>query len=118
MLRSIGLWRGSLLPLGREAAPKPAECGVPDTPHPPVYDCFAAEREHKLPRHGFVVSPVGLFTDAEAGEDPSQQIIRAEGAGNFAEEMLSLAKIFGQQFSGPRQGQLCTTVFQGRAGVA
>ncbi|SFM10291.1 hypothetical protein SAMN03159307_05866, partial [Pseudomonas sp. NFACC46-3] len=38
-------WRGSLLPLGREAAPKPAKCGASDTPHPPVYDCFAAERE-------------------------------------------------------------------------
>jgi hypothetical protein len=42
---SINPWRGSLLPLGREAAPKPYKCGASDTLHPPVYDCFAAERE-------------------------------------------------------------------------
>ncbi|CAI8934544.1 hypothetical protein EMIT0196MI5_40156 [Pseudomonas sp. IT-196MI5] len=35
------LWRGSLLPLGREAAPKNLHVHCVDW----FYDCFAAERE-------------------------------------------------------------------------
>ena len=44
----------------------------------------------------------GLFTDAEAGKDPSQQIIGAECAGDFAQRLLRLPQIFGEQFTGTR----------------
>jgi hypothetical protein len=51
-------WRGNLLPLGRAAALKPAKFGASGTPHPPVYDCFAADREQApSPRvHHFFLS--------------------------------------------------------------
>ena len=38
----------------------------------------------------------GLFTDAEAGKDPAQQIIGAEGAGDFPQGLLGLTQVFGQ----------------------
>ena len=53
----------------------------------------------------------GLFTDAEAGKDPSQQIIGAEGAGDFPERLLGLTQVFGQQLTSTRQGQLGTSMF-------
>jgi hypothetical protein len=40
-----------------------------------------------------------LFTDAEAGEDPAEQVIGAECPSDFAQKLLSLTQIFGQQFS-------------------
>ncbi len=46
----MNLWRGSLLPLGCEAAPKSATAVVQTDRIRLVYDCFAAERD-KLPRH-------------------------------------------------------------------
>lgn len=61
--------------------------------------------------------PLLLFADAEAGENPSEQIIRAERPGNFTQGMLSLAQIFGEQFACPGQGQLRAAMFQCRAGV-
>jgi hypothetical protein len=44
----------------------------------------------------------GLFTDAEAGKDPAQQIIGAECPGDLAQRLLGLPQIFGQQFTGTR----------------
>src|SRR5471032_1639975 len=58
-----------------------------------------------------------LFADTEAGKDPSQQIIRAERAGDLAQQLLCLTQILSQQLPGPRQGQLCATVLQRRAGM-
>ena len=60
----------------------------------------------------------GLFTDAEAGEDPAQQVIGAEGASDFAQELLSQAQIFGEQFSCARQCQLGPTVLKGSTGMS
>ena len=36
------------------------------------------------------VNSEGLFTDAEAGKDPAEQIIRAERPGNFPQQLLGL----------------------------
>lgn len=38
----------------------------------------------------------GLFTDAETGKDPPEQIIGAERSGNFPKGLLSLTQIFCQ----------------------
>ncbi|CAI8708639.1 hypothetical protein EMIT0P258_100198 [Pseudomonas sp. IT-P258] len=43
--KAASLWRGSLLPLGREAAPKPGIAVIQVYRIARVYDCFAAERE-------------------------------------------------------------------------
>ena len=40
----VPLWRGGLLPLGREAAPKPATVVIRVNRVRWLYDCFAAER--------------------------------------------------------------------------
>ena len=37
----------------------------------------------------------GLFTDTEAGKDPSQQIIGAECTGDFTQSVLGLSQILG-----------------------
>ena len=58
-----------------------------------------------------------LLTDAEAGEDPTQQVIGAECAGDFTQGLLSLAQIFGEQLAGTRQGQLSAAVLKGGAGM-
>ncbi|MCY1183567.1 hypothetical protein D9M73_241990 [compost metagenome] len=47
-----------------------------------------------------------LFADAEAGEDAPEQVIGTESSGNFAQGLLCLAKVFGQQLTGAGQGQL------------
>ena len=44
----------------------------------------------------------GLFTDTEAGKDPSQQIIGAERAGDLTQRLLRLPQIFSQQFTSTR----------------
>ncbi len=41
--------------------------------------------------NGLPVNNEGLFTDAEAGKDPSQQIIGAERTGDFPKQLLRLA---------------------------
>ena len=60
----------------------------------------------------------GLFADAETGEDTPEQVIGAEGTGDFPQHLLGLAQVFGQQLTGSGQGQLATPMFQGRAGLA
>ena len=44
----------------------------------------------------------GLFADAEIAEDPAQQIVAAELAGDLAEDVLCQAQFLGQQFAGVR----------------
>jgi hypothetical protein len=42
-----------------------------------------------------------LFTDAEAGEDPAQQIIGAECTGYLSQQLLRLTEILCQQLPCP-----------------
>lgn len=60
------------------------------TGKPPCRAIVLEKGENRL--HGLVVGSIaagflrnGLFTDAEAGEDATKQVIRAEGPGNFPE---------------------------------
>lgn len=45
-----------------------------------------------------------LLTDAEAGKDPSQQIVTTKGTSDLAKSLLGHAQIFSQQFPGTQQG--------------
>lgn len=54
----------------------------------------------------------GLLADAEAGEDPPQQVVAAEGAGDLAQCLLRHAQVFGQQLAGAHQGELVAAVLE------
>ncbi|AWM93692.1 hypothetical protein DJ564_24345 [Pseudomonas sp. 31-12] len=56
---SIPLWRGSLLPLGRAAAPKPSCPIVSGNPHRPFFATAAQPNGSKLPRHNGYARPCG-----------------------------------------------------------
>ena len=76
------------------------------------------KREKQTGTNGLSVSEDGLFTDTEAGKDPSQQVIGAECTCDFPQQLLRLTQILCQKLPCPRQGQLCPTVLQRRAGMA
>ena len=45
-----------------------------------------------------------LLADAEAGEDPTEKIVRTEGAGDLAQCLLGLAQVFGKQLACTGEG--------------
>ena len=51
-----------LAPAGPRSGPKPSEYEATDTPHPPIYDCFAAEREQAPSPRAPHVSQVSSIT--------------------------------------------------------
>ncbi len=59
-----------------------------------------------------------LLADAETGENPPQQVIRAECPGNLPQGLLRLPQVFRQQLTRASQGQLCTAMFQVLTGLA
>lgn len=52
------------------------------------------------------------FTDAEAGEDSPEQVVRAERSGDLAERLLCQAQILGQQLARAGQCQLGMPMLQ------
>ena len=48
------------------------------------------EREKRTGANGLSVNQEGLFTNAETGEDPSEQVIRAECSSDFPQQLLCL----------------------------
>ncbi len=71
---SLILWRGSLLPLGSEAALKPGCRSPSGVPRSMVYDCCAAEREQAPSPQG-----CGLTRKSVAFEDLVHHPISFEG---------------------------------------
>lgn len=64
---------------------------------------FLQAKKSRSSGSGLGTADCGLLADAEAREDPPQQVIRAERTGDFAEGLLSLAQVFGEQFAGARE---------------
>lgn len=55
------------------------------------WELNALRRAKQAGANGLPVDNEGLFTDAEAGKDPSEQIIGAKSAGNLTQQLLRLA---------------------------
>lgn len=72
------------------------------------------------PKSGFVANrnPMGSLANAEAGENPAQQVIRAECSGNFTQHLLCLAQILCKQLTGTGEGQLRTAMLEVGTGLA
>ena len=72
-----------------------------------------AEPERTLPwlsttRRG----PSPITADAETREDATQQVVGGECAGDFAQVLLGLAQILGQQFAGAIVDKLAVAMLQ------
>ena len=55
------------------------------------WELNALSRAKQAGANGLPVDNEGLFTDAEAGKDPSEQIVGAESTGNLTQQLLCLA---------------------------
>lgn len=72
--------------------------------------------ERKVRRTGanlaLVVGRAPLLADAETREDATQQVVGGECAGDFAQVLLGLAQILGQQFAGAIVDKLAVAMLQ------